>query len=102
MIFFPCAELALIRGQITGMKSIPQCDGLSRAINTTVQMWRSRRRKEWQERICRIEGRVWMIAHLPLLLGRTVGYVSILCTKKTMPIRVLGLLALSGKFRNGL
>jgi len=43
---------------------------------------------EWQERICRIEGRVWMIAHLPLLLGRTVGYVSILCTKKTMPIRV--------------
>jgi len=39
---------------------------------------------EWQERICRIEGRVWMIAHLPLLLGRTVGYVSILCTKKTM------------------
>jgi len=37
MIFFPCAELALIRGQITGMKSIPQCAGLSRAINTTVQ-----------------------------------------------------------------
>jgi len=54
MIFFPCAELALIRGQITGMKSIPQCDGLSRAINTTVQMWRSRRRSSGRRRFAEL------------------------------------------------